>query len=424
MGPLAALEFQYLLQLRTDQRRSKIYPSAWTRTVITFLQEGVSSVRDRPVEYWRGLSPNHSLVPSIFTTLSEALEDLDEPAEEWERLVWRPERLGFSVEERQRVAPLDFTVITQPWLREKVMRYARLRLARLELRSVARNLVSFKLFSGFLAEACPDRQDDPAVLDRRLLETFIGWLGRRTVGKKGRYYGLPISPGSRSSSLSTVSLLLETWRLYHWAPALPADARIHRDEYPRPRGLNANFIDEYLMEQIESEENLALLDPETRTLLLICRDEGLRISEVLTLNTDCLKKTPAGRWALVHYKSEGQELPGYPGLPGGRGRDPRADRSCQAAVRRCLPMAVPPGHGQSGRQVPDALRDRRQPPERLDEPHRPHRRQWCPGHRELASIPSHTRHPDGERGYLRPHHSRGPRAYLLEDAGALLPDLR
>ena len=51
-------------------------------------------------------------------------------AEEWERLVWRPERLGFSVAERQRVAPLDFAVIAQPWLREKVMRYARLRLAR------------------------------------------------------------------------------------------------------------------------------------------------------------------------------------------------------------------------------------------------------------------------------------------------------
>lgn len=315
MGPLAALEFQYLLQLRTDQRRSKIYPSAWTRAVITFLQEGVSSVRDRPVEYWRGLSPNHSLVPSMFTTLSEALADLDEPAEEWERLVWRPERLGFSVEERQRVAPLDFAVITQPWLREKVMRYARLRLARLELRSVARNLVSFKLFSGFLAEACPGRQHDPAVLDRQLLETFIGWLARRTVGKKGRYYGLPISPGSRSSSLSTVSLLLETWRRYDWAPALPADARIHRDEYPRPRGLNANFIDEYLMEQIESQENLALLAPETRTLLLICRDEGLRISEVLTLNTDCLKKTPAGRWALVHYKSKDKS---YRAIPASR----------------------------------------------------------------------------------------------------------
>jgi hypothetical protein len=159
-------------------------------------------------------------------------------------------------------------------------------LARLDLSSVARNLVHFKLFSIFLAETSPDRQHDPAVLDRQLLETFIGWLGRRTVGKKGRYYGLPICPGSRSSSLSTVSLLLE---------ALPADARIHRDEHPRPRGLNANFIDEYLMEQIESTENLALLDHETRALLMICRDEGLRISEVLTLHTDCLKKTPSGR---------------------------------------------------------------------------------------------------------------------------------
>ncbi|WP_327259722.1 hypothetical protein [Streptomyces sp. NBC_01240] len=45
-------------------------------------------------------------------------------------------------------------------------------------------------------------------------------------------------------------------------------------------------VDEHLMEQIESEQNLALLDPETRALVLICRDEGLRISEALTLKTE------------------------------------------------------------------------------------------------------------------------------------------
>jgi integrase len=315
LPPLAALEFQYLLQLRTDERRTKIYPSAWTRAVITLLEEGVSSVRDRPAEYWRNLSPNHTTVPQMFTTLAEALADLDEPAEEWDRDVWRPERLGFSVEERQRVAPLDFTPITQVWLREKVQRYVRLRLARIELRSVAQNLVNFRLFSRFLAEACPDRQHDPAVLDRHLLEGFIGWLGRRTVEKKGPYFGLPISPGSRSSSLSALSQLLETWRRYGWEPVLPADARIHRDEYPRPRGLNANFIDEHLMEQIESEENLSLLDPETRTLVLICRDEGLRIGEVLTLKTGCLKKTASGRWALVHYKSKDKS---YRAIPASR----------------------------------------------------------------------------------------------------------
>ncbi|MCW2916542.1 MAG: transposase [Actinomycetia bacterium] len=180
----------------------------------------------------------------------------------------------------------------------------RLRLACLELRSVARDLVNFRHFSRFLAESCPERHNDPAVLDRQLPEAFIGWLGRRIVERKGPYYGLPVSASGRKSTLSTVSLLLETWRRYDWKPELPADARIHRDDYPRSRGLNANFIDEHLMEQIESQENLALLDPETRVLVLVCRDEGLRISEALTLKTDCLKKTPAGRWALAHYKSK------------------------------------------------------------------------------------------------------------------------
>jgi integrase len=312
LPPLAALEFRYLLQIRTDQRRSKIALSAWTRAIITVVNECVASVRDRDVEYWRRLSPNHATVPQLSASMAEALSDLEGPPEEWDRDVWRPDRLGFSIEERRRVSPLDFTVITQLWLREKVKRYTRLRLARLELRSVARGLVEFKLLSRFLAGHCPDRQHDPAVLDRPLFEAFIGWLGRRVAEKKGLYHGQPVRPNSRSNTLSAVSMLLEARRRYGWEPMLPADARIHRDEYPRPRGLNANFIDEHLMEQIESEENLTLLDPETRTLLLICRDEGLRIGEALTLKTDCLKKTPSGRWALVHYKSKDKSYRAIP----------------------------------------------------------------------------------------------------------------
>ncbi|WP_162257864.1 MULTISPECIES: DUF6262 family protein [unclassified Kitasatospora] len=278
----------------------------------TVIAEGVTSVRDHPAFHWRQLSLNHTTVPQLFTDLLEALGDLDGPAEEWDRDVWRPERLGYSIEERRQVAPLDFTGITQSWLRERTRRYMRLRLVRTELRSVARNVHDVVVFSRFIAESRPDQQNDAAVLDRALLESYIGWVGRRTVEKKGPHYGQPVSPGSRIRLLSVISTMLETWRRYGWQPVLPPDARIHRDEYPRQRGLKANFIDEYLMDQIESEENLALLDPETRTLVLICRDEGLRIGEALTLKTDCLKKTPSGRWALVHYKSKDKSFRAIP----------------------------------------------------------------------------------------------------------------
>ena len=153
------------------------------------------------------------------------------------------------------------------------------------------------------------------MLDRPLLEAFIGWLARRVVEKKG--------PDLRAAAAAQQPQQHAVHRVHAAGGVAPlrlgADAaryaRIHRDEYPRPHGLNANFIDEYLMEQIESEENLALLDPETRAFLLICRDEGLRIGEVLTLKTDCLKKTASGRWALVHYKSKDKS---YRAIPASR----------------------------------------------------------------------------------------------------------
>lgn len=85
----------------------------------------------------------------------------------------------------------------------------RLRLARTELRSVARNLHDVVVFSRFIAESRPDQQNDPAVLDRALLESYIGRVGRRTVEKKGPHYGQPVSSGSRIRLLSVMSTMLE-----------------------------------------------------------------------------------------------------------------------------------------------------------------------------------------------------------------------
>src|SRR4051794_39621750 len=69
LPPLAALEFQYLLQLRTDQRCSKVALSSWVRAVSTVIVEGVSSVRDRPAYHWRGLSLIYTTVTQLFTDL-------------------------------------------------------------------------------------------------------------------------------------------------------------------------------------------------------------------------------------------------------------------------------------------------------------------------------------------------------------------
>ncbi|SDW92488.1 Site-specific recombinase XerD [Saccharopolyspora shandongensis] len=313
LPPLLTLEFQYLLQVRTDERASRILQATWGCVTRLALTEGVSSLRDRTLDQWRGRASQDPTVRGLLGTALRALADLDRPEDEYEGDVWRPEHLGFSIEERRGVSALNFTAITQEWLRDKAKRWTKVKLGHGELRTVQSQVAVFKCFSRFLAHAYSDRQDDPTVLDRAVLETYVGWLHRHVNDNKaGRGRGKPFSAETRIRHLSTMADFFAYWHRYGWEPALSPTTRIFTDDYPRRSGLKANFIDEYLMEQIESEENLALLEPETRTMVLICRDEGLRIGEALTLKTDCLKQTPSGRWALVHYKSKDKSFRAIP----------------------------------------------------------------------------------------------------------------
>jgi integrase len=316
LSPLLTLEFQYLLQVRTDQRSSRILQSTWGCTTRLARTEGIQSLRDRTLDQWRERANRDPTVRGLLGAALSALADLGRPEDEYECDVWRPERLGFSIEERRGVSPLNFTPITQEWLQDKAKRWTKVTLAHDELRTIESRVAVFTCFSRFLARVFPDRQDDPMLLDRAVLETYVGWLGRYVNdNESGRGRGKPFSAETRIRHLSTMADFFAHWHRYGWEPALPPTTRIYTDDYPRRPGLNANFIDEHLMDQIEAEDNLALLEPETRTMVLICRDEGLRIGEALTLKTDCPKKTPSGRWALVHYKSKDKS---YRAIPASR----------------------------------------------------------------------------------------------------------
>ncbi|MBS2531976.1 tyrosine-type recombinase/integrase [Catenulispora sp. NF23] len=313
LRPLAKLEFQYLLQVRTDARRTATLPSDFRTLVKAVLAADAASIRDRDEEFWRtrlgkGAHGAHGLLRDLLA----ALADLDGPPDEFARDAWRPAKLGYDYADYRQAGRLDFTDITQSWLREKVEQHCRLRMGFLSLRTVVGQLGSFRDFSRFLTEHCPDRQDDPAVLDRDLLDAFRPWLRRQTNRNKGRNYGKPLANSTIVARMSPLSVFLDTWHRYDWQPPLSRHTRFRTEDYPRRPGLRANFIDEAVMAQIETQAGVDLLPGPARTLLLICRDEGLRIGEAITLPPDCLKRTPGGRWALVHYKSKDQSWRAIP----------------------------------------------------------------------------------------------------------------
>jgi hypothetical protein len=103
-----------------------------------------------------------------------------------------------------------------------------------------------------------------------------------------------------------------------------------------------------------------------------------------------LEEDPVRPLGPSPLQEQGQKLPGHPRLPRSGGRDPGSTRPGPETVRRRLPVAVPQGQREPGRQVPNALRHRRHPLRHLAEAHSPHRLQRRPCCRQLASVPAHA----------------------------------
>jgi len=204
--------------------------------------------------------------------------------------IWRAEELGVPAA-RGRGA-VNFTRIHPHWLREATKRWARHRLATgCAFGTLLIDAFAIQHFSDFLAEHDPPVLH-PEQIDRPLLERYLAWVAR-----------LGLADSTKSQIRSHLRGLLEDNRRHGWFPAIAAEAVIYRDEllsnrrYCLPR-----FIPEYVMSQLEDEDNLARLDPRYRLLVVLITETGLRATDACTLRFDSLLTDSAG-WPCLRFTS-------------------------------------------------------------------------------------------------------------------------
>jgi len=89
--------------------------------------------------------------------------------------VWHSlRRLGIPA--RRGRATARFDGISQPWLRDPVKRWSRLRLATgCAFTTIGSGALALTRFSGFLA-ACHPEADRPGAITRPVLEDYLSWL--------------------------------------------------------------------------------------------------------------------------------------------------------------------------------------------------------------------------------------------------------
>jgi integrase len=300
LGPRLRLEVQYVLQCRAADRATKTPPPVVMRVVRFLAATTAVSLLDHSEQWWRASfgqrAPRDTNARSLLLYACRKVDDLFN-AGGWEaefpRDVWQLRRLGYPGNQT-----LDLTVIDQRWLRELVKRWLRWRLgtgvhlevARRGLRSAAR----FASFCGQAGVTCL------AGIDRTVIEAYLACLHAELAGRQ-----------RHNDHIGQLNAFFCAVRQHRWDDTLPAGALIFPDDYPKRAERLPRALAEHVMAQVEHPANLDRWDnPAYQLVTLILIRAGLRITDALSLEHDCVVTDAAGAPYLryLNHKMKRQAL--------------------------------------------------------------------------------------------------------------------
>lgn len=207
---------------------------------------------------------------------------------EYAKDTWDAPRLGIAVRRGREKA--RFGVIGQEWLREAIKRWSRFRLSSgYSFNTIESGAQAFARFSLFLAEHPEVTGFDG--ITRDLLDDFLSWMSARVAW----------STNTRHHTLTFVKVLLDWGHRHGTLPGLPANAVIYEEEVSRPADHLPLFIPEFVMNQLESDANLARLrNPTVRHLVVLLMETGLRGGDACALPFNPIFEDSVG-WPCLRF---------------------------------------------------------------------------------------------------------------------------
>ncbi|PDY79738.1 transposase [Bacillus cereus] len=220
----------------------------------------------------------------------EFYEDYYFDGEEWDKDIWDRRKLSLP-EDKVNPTSYDYTVsfknFRNPYFKELVKRYCKLKLNTSSFSHIYDIAHNLKEFFDFLDVNFKHIQRIHQVT-RIEIEAYLSKIN--VMGLK------PSTIGGRISALEGVfSTLLRV----EWGDA-PSKALIYPEDYPKVPNAKPRFINEYVLEQLNS--HLDKLPPYIATMTMIIQECGMRISELCTLKKGCLLEDKEGDYFLKYYQ--------------------------------------------------------------------------------------------------------------------------
>ena len=302
--PLVAVQVLAGLQQRTRDG-AKTGASDLRMACRALASQRVTAIGECDIECVAGSSSVRPLLRALARHARLAVSD---PGSERDRDIWDLAVFGHR-------GRLDFTGITQRWLRESAKRWAAHDLPR-HRGTGASNVGNVVSSAARLSESLrtrPDRGGQPAALGRRDIESFLSRLAYlETAGTISRFQRNLICRGTRTVLAAVRDLSLA--RAGQPAAGLAGDFGITRADIPAlpERGEPGRDLPAEIMTALCAA--LDELPPgEIKTAVQIAIDTGRRPEEIMSLPLDCLTRDGGGAPVLIYDNlkrdREGRRLP-------------------------------------------------------------------------------------------------------------------
>lgn len=305
LTPKLRLEMQYALQCRVDLQRYQMTDDL--NALVRWLpSSGVDSLLSHSIEEWRARLAKEPVNGRGRAFILFAVHHLDilRHGGGWDH------EYDLDVWDLRRVRPeapwtgyrhFDFRGINPLWLRDLGKRHLRWSLDRGIAHSRAYHYMrALRRLSDALelSGASEIRADE---FSRVHIEAFLSHVA--STVPQAKY---------RRTAIGCIGTFLDDARRFGWAPEIPAVTAIYREDYPALDESAPRAVDEDVMRQVESPENMARWgDPSDRLIAQIIIACGRRVSEVVSLRTDCLMRDSASGEPFLRYWNHKMKRQGF-----------------------------------------------------------------------------------------------------------------
>jgi integrase/recombinase XerD len=270
--PLWELSFRSWLVETNHLRPVKTKGLLATQTIVEYAAE------DRSIVLFR----------QVYKIVADAYDD----RQETEKDIWDMRVMGLALNRTATGYILNFTLISQLWLRELTKAFMKYNSAVHSPSDCISKLTALRTFSQFLAQFHP--HCSARDLNRELIVEYISYVR-----------ALSLALSTQLHRLIQLRTFLETCAYHLNKEELPRERLIFDEDLPKqPKATPRDIPDEVLEQLREHLDVLPTTILRMTTILLEC---GMRISELCSLPLDCLINDDRHEWYLRMYQIKGKQ---------------------------------------------------------------------------------------------------------------------